>query len=415
MTGNVQELATHQVTMYKPIAGDYVQAVYDPLTGNTKISDVVPMWKMETLFNLDNHLQFHDYVIRSTETDKPTVDYFKEHYGISSEASSVSDVLDKIRELHGDPKDPNGGDIQMLIDGIKQNMPRLLLEPTVRFASAPEDFARLRLTQRENSDYAKYAKEKAGGQGIADRYSPAIWRHEQQEILLNPVQAARYDSIGAAKLILHEVIHSGTLDAIHLHEQWKLLGKDTDALLELNKQNGWTKATLTSMLHPVERLDEIYQHLQSKKFYPGAYGMVNLHEFASEAMTNRMFQIKLSLHDLPDNLTASGRLKSAWDGIKHWFGNMFVPTTGKDAFGASTKAIESILRVADAHMFAPTDDAVDPRAPMTEDESDKLVKADYEYQYALHNSWIDLVNNQIAPLAKKVGVPLLITSNASLA
>lgn len=402
MTGNVVWRADKTATLYKSIGGEYQRSEYEPLSGNTVLKDVIPTGRMEALFNLDNHTQFHDYVIRNTKTDKPTIDYFRDKYGVSEKAAPVTEMLDKIEAYHAGSKDGAGGELRWLIEGIRQNIPNFLKENTVRFASTDDDFRKLEV-RSSGPEYQAYEADR----DAEDPHSAGLYSPNKNEILINPYQPDKYNALGAANLLLHEVVHIGTVRAISMHEQFRTLKGDMDALHYMYPE--MDKGSLSSILSKTTKLEGIYNYLKGltgeDEFYPGAYGMLNLHEFASEVMTNNIFQRKLGEASLPDKLVGSGRLKSAWDTLVHIITGLWTrPPNDKNAYVSSVRAVEQIMRVADAHHFAATDDVVEPRAPMTQNESDRLVTKDYEYNYAAHNSWIDLVNERIAPLAKQAGV-----------
>lgn len=396
MSGNVVERPDHAINMFRPIGGEWEKSVYDPWTNNTRVMDVVPNGRMETLFNLDNRLQFHDYVIRDTKADKPTIDYFTERYGVSKEPTTLGGILDKVVENHGE-EDGLG----QLGTRIKQLIPSILKEDTVRFASTDEDFKRL-----ENPHIGTAFD--AYGQG--ETSSPGMYIYGdgvKREILINPLQSSRYDSLGAAKMLVHEIMHAGTSHVIQDYQGFKNVWGSVEAYDRAVK-----RGELSLKLEPdeharfssVERLQDLFYHLKGKGFYPGSYGMSDLHEFVSEGFTNRMFQLKLSKETLPDRL-----VENKTPGVFRAFVKAVTSlwSSGDEkytALNALTDSTEKIMRFSDGRRMSPMDDIFDHRAPMTNQASDDLVKKDYEYQYAAHNSFIDLANEKISGLAKSAGL-----------
>lgn len=380
MTGNVRDLAHKTIQLFKSSDSQYYRSDYDPISGNTVFRDVIPIGKMETLFNLDNRLQFHEAGIPDPAGTKATMNYFRDRFLITENPTDLNSVLDKVLEAHGDEDG-----VKHIVNGIKQNIPEMLDNVTIRFASADDELKKL---------------DNPGGEGA----SSAIYNGKRNEIWINPKMEVPYTSLGAAKLILHEAMHIGTSEAANIFRRFKSLGHDIDALMTI--MPGKDPRSIELLMRHVEKISDIYDHLSGKGFYPGAYGMTNMSEFMSEAFANRMFQIKLSREMLPNKLVSPGTPRSAFQNLIHWMARIwqFNHNEKGNALVETVKGVEKIMRVADGSAIGPNPTDEIARGPISEKDSDALVKRDYEYNYAVHNSWIDLLNGRIGPLAKRTGI-----------
>lgn len=400
LSGEITDKAQHRANMFKSMDSDYHRFDYNPMTGDLTPRDVIPIGDVETLFNLDNKLQFHDVAILDTKPtksgwdkiggdQKETVDYFKEHFGLTETPNDVGAVLDKI------PDDLADGSGRIVARALKDLSSWTLRDATIRFASTSEDFDRMNYKGSETADY-KHTEARAPGVYLADKH----------EILINPVQSARYSRLGASNLILHEVMHAATVGAAYIHDQYKTLGRDIEALQVMHQDVD--PQSLARMVRSMDRVDDIYTHLKGKEFYPGAYGMTNVKEFMSELVSNRAFQIKLSKEMLPEKFKTSGAPSSnAFRALIHWVSRTlgFSDLGSGNGFEESIKAVEKVMMAANASEIA-RGDGEDMAPPMTEDQSKNLVQRDYEMKYAENNSWMDLMTNTLGPLAQKQGMKL---------
>lgn len=396
MSGNVPDKADFTATLYKTQDSQYHRYDYEPLTGQMVLRDVVPIGGPEALFNLDNRLMYHDFVAAppkgwgsvgtGTLDQGPalTVNYFKENFGVDYKPTDVNTMLDRVAEKHG-----YESGLKYMVDALKQTAPDLLRTATVRFAKSDADFERL-----------------SGRYGSDGQIAPGLYAPDTHEILVDPNQVNRYNSLGAANLLLHEALHVTTAGAVDVYNQYKTLGRDIDALRVLHPE---MSTGLESMMRKVERMDNIYAHLKDNDFYPGAYGMKNLDEFMAELGSNRMFQIKLSKEELPTKLQLPGAPKTALGTLIHWMGRMlgFEPKKG-NAYVESIKALEQVLMSANSTEFAPNfswGNTRDLAAPISQTESDAKVKTDFEYAHAVQNSWLDVLRRVILPLSSSAKLP----------
>lgn len=373
LTGTQRNTAKFKGTFYRPVGGDFNVERYDSASNQFVLHDVVDESALASEFNLDNKLSFSDVVIRDNRS-QVTRDQFEKEFGVGARASKGSDVLSKI--VAGDYADEAIREAASAINGVSG----FGKEATIRFDDNPD---------------------MAGGNPFAEG-SPAYYDSSTHEILINPNKIGGYTKGDFSTLVVHEMQHASTSRAVTAYklfvESEGTPSEKAESTAYLLKGDGASplemarlKQDILRAVPAVDRLNSIFSHLSDKGFESHAYGMTNLDEFASEAMSNRTFQMALAKEILPDNLITKSSRKSAFRAIADIITRIFGGGEKGNALESALAATENLMMVADPLLRRASDGRY--FAPVSEAESDARVKKDFEYEFAALNSQSDLYHS----------------------
>lgn len=400
LTGNVRDMARYTATFYRGVDGDIGVEHYDPESGNFVIRDVINNSKLAALFNLDNKLQYSDMVV--SDARPRTIDSKKimdEVFGITDKPTSVREALAKVvtrgnKDIFG----PDAASALALLDSAP-----FIKDTTIRIPTTEQDWKELSEDGKTVSPNQSHA---------------AIYLGATNEILMNPAIFDKMTVQDLSDIVVHEATHAATARAVSFYDSYKhYVGKyPTDAINrrhvesffeDLPSENRPTVDQALKLINEVRKADDIYRWLKKQKFQDGAYQMKNLDEFFSGVTSEPDFQVELAKMQLPENLRVLPRLSNIFSTLVRIIHRFLGGDSVKgNALESSTAALERVIMNSEpvSRQGSGTMSFGSNRyaAPATQAESDYRVKANYETEFAEHNSEMDFYDHVIGPLAQSL-------------
>jgi hypothetical protein len=400
MTGTEPKVARYKAML----VSDSKYSVERFQNGQFRLSDVADVSALASELNLDNKLSFDDVVIRDNRAEVKK-EIWEREFGVGDKPSSLKDVLKKIVD-HPQVTEP---ELKAAALSILDRAQHLELEKIVN-----------RVTAEHNDIFREYEKSMP---------APAIYNAAGHEIIVDVDRLVPLDHNGYAYLVLHEAVHAATSNALFNYEWFKeelqYLREDgfkkkraKEVATTILRANDYSpdissrdrlknlEATKAALPH-FEKLDRIFEHLKKEGFAPHAYGMKNLHEFVSEAITNRVFQMQLAKVKLPERMRIKREKQNVFATVVELVSRLFNADKKGNALESVTTGIEKAMLVAGPlSRESPRLYSFNPEAPpVSQIESDQRVKQDFEYEYATLNSQADFYHSLFDKAAEQAKLP----------